>query len=165
MSSCQDWLACAARCASGLLAANFRNASDPPASCQNWLRPGTEVVKNAMAEFTSIVNLLRLECVTLRLYKIGRLNCSGHSKREMAATSGDDTGERGKHAGKPSVATPSVAKPSVAKPSVATRNIAMRGNRIDSRDLFSAEREIVIAHGEESYRLRLTSQNKLILTK
>ena len=84
----------------------------------------------------------------------------GHSKREMAATSGDDTGERGEHAGKPSVATPSVAKPSVA-----TRNIAMRGNRIDSRDLFSAEREIVIAHGEESYRLRLTSQNKLILTK
>src|SRR5882762_4172411 len=62
MSSSQDWLACAARCASVLLAANFRNASDPPASCQNWLRPGTEVVKNAMAEFTSIVNLLRLEC-------------------------------------------------------------------------------------------------------
>lgn len=41
----------------------------------------------------------------------------------------------------------------------------MRGNRIDSRELFAAEREIFIAHGEESYRLRLTSQNKLILTK
>ena len=41
----------------------------------------------------------------------------------------------------------------------------MRGNRIDSRELFTAEREIIIAHGEESYRLRLTSQNKLILTK
>ena len=41
----------------------------------------------------------------------------------------------------------------------------MRGNRIDSRELFAADREILIAHGEESYRLRLTSQNKLILTK
>src|SRR5882672_10313003 len=80
MSSCQDWLACAARCASVLLAANFRNASDPPASCQNWLRPGAEVVKNAVAEFTSIVDLLRLECVTPRLYKIGRLNCSGTAR-------------------------------------------------------------------------------------
>ena len=41
----------------------------------------------------------------------------------------------------------------------------MRGNRIDSRELFTAECEIIIAHGEENYRLRLTSQNKLILTK
>jgi len=41
----------------------------------------------------------------------------------------------------------------------------MNGNRIDSRDLFSNEREIIISHGEEAYRLRLTSQNKLILTK
>jgi hemin uptake protein HemP len=73
----------------------------------------------------------------------------------MPATSGEDTDEPGEHAG----------KPSVARPSVAVRNIVMRGNRIDSRDLFSLEREIVIAHGEENYRLRLTSQNKLILTK
>ena len=41
----------------------------------------------------------------------------------------------------------------------------MRGNRIDSRELFAAEREIIIAHGGENYRLRLTSQHKLILTK
>lgn len=41
----------------------------------------------------------------------------------------------------------------------------MKGNRIESRDLFAAEREIIIAHGEDAYRLRLTSQNKLILTK
>jgi hemin uptake protein HemP len=27
------------------------------------------------------------------------------------------------------------------------------------------EREIIIAHGEDAYRLRLTSQSKLILTK
>ncbi|WP_354222862.1 hemin uptake protein HemP [Bradyrhizobium sp. F1.4.3] len=50
-------------------------------------------------------------------------------------------------------------------PSATTRTLMMRGNRIDSRELFAAEREIIIAHGEESYRLRLTSQNKLILTK
>ena len=41
----------------------------------------------------------------------------------------------------------------------------MSGNRLDSRELFATEREIIIVHGEESYRLRLTSQNKLILTK
>ena len=29
----------------------------------------------------------------------------------------------------------------------------------------TAEREIIIAHGDDAYRLRLTSQNKLILTK
>lgn len=51
------------------------------------------------------------------------------------------------------------------QPSAATRSIAMNGNRIESRELFAAEREIIIAHGEDSYRLRLTSQNKLILTK
>ena len=41
----------------------------------------------------------------------------------------------------------------------------MTGNRIESRDLFAVEREIIIAHGEDTYRMRLTSQNKLILTK
>jgi len=45
------------------------------------------------------------------------------------------------------------------------RAITMNGNQIDSRDLFSSEREIVITHGDDRYRLRLTSQNKLILTK
>ncbi|NOJ47272.1 hemin uptake protein HemP [Bradyrhizobium archetypum] len=45
------------------------------------------------------------------------------------------------------------------------RSLAFNGNRIDSRELFATEREIIIAHGEENYRLRLTSQNKLILTK
>lgn len=47
----------------------------------------------------------------------------------------------------------------------ADRPIPLRGNRIDSRDLFAGAREIIIAHGEEVYRLRLTAQNKLILTK
>jgi hemin uptake protein HemP len=45
------------------------------------------------------------------------------------------------------------------------RSIAVCQNRIDSRDIFVATREIIIAHGEEAYRLRLTAQNKLILTK
>lgn len=50
-------------------------------------------------------------------------------------------------------------------PPAATRSLAMSGNRLDSRDIFATEREIIIAHGEDNYRLRLTSQNKLILTK
>lgn len=45
------------------------------------------------------------------------------------------------------------------------RNIAVIGDRIDSRDLFSGTREIIIGHGSDIYRLRLTAQNKLILTK
>lgn len=45
------------------------------------------------------------------------------------------------------------------------RSIPVTDNRIQSRDLFVSSREIIIAHGEETYRLRLTAQNKLILTK
>ncbi|WP_210311927.1 hemin uptake protein HemP [Afipia massiliensis] len=45
------------------------------------------------------------------------------------------------------------------------RSIPLTDNRIQSRDLFVSSREITISHGEETYRLRLTSQNKLILTK
>lgn len=45
------------------------------------------------------------------------------------------------------------------------RQIPLLDNRLESRDLFVASREITIAHGGEIYRLRLTAQNKLILTK
>ena len=45
------------------------------------------------------------------------------------------------------------------------RDIAMVDHRIDSRDLFVSAREITISHGNDVYRLRLTAQNKLILTK
>jgi len=45
------------------------------------------------------------------------------------------------------------------------RSIPVDANRIDSRDLFIGTREIMIGHGNETYRLRLTAQNKLILTK
>ena len=47
----------------------------------------------------------------------------------------------------------------------AERRVAVTDHRIDSRDLFIATREITIAHGADLYRLRLTAQNKLILTK
>ena len=45
------------------------------------------------------------------------------------------------------------------------RTIPVIDDRIDSRDVFVGTREIIISHGGESYRLRLTMQNKLILTK
>jgi hemin uptake protein HemP len=69
----------------------------------------------------------------------------------MAEPSGDKLGDATTNAGNPPVA--------------AVRSVVMSGNRLDSRELFATEREIIIAHGEENYRLRLTSQNKLILTK
>ena len=68
----------------------------------------------------------------------------------MSEISGDELGGDGRHG---------------TSPSAATRSLAVRGNRIESRELFLAEREIIIAHGDDTYRLRLTSQNKLILTK
>jgi len=45
------------------------------------------------------------------------------------------------------------------------RRLTMIDNRLDSRDLFVDTHEIVILHGRDAYHLRLTSQNKLILTK
>jgi hemin uptake protein HemP len=50
-------------------------------------------------------------------------------------------------------------------PSEEQRPLTITGNRLDSRDLFIGTREIVIRHGSDSYHLRLTAQNKLILTK
>jgi hemin uptake protein HemP len=45
------------------------------------------------------------------------------------------------------------------------RQVAIVDDRIDSRDLFIGTRELIIRHGSDAYRLRLTAQNKLILTK
>ena len=53
------------------------------------------------------------------------------------------------------------SSPSGSRP----RMIPVTGNKIDSRDLFVGTREVTIHHGAEIYRLRLTGQNKLILTK
>lgn len=36
---------------------------------------------------------------------------------------------------------------------------------LDSTEIFQGGKEVVIRHGEELYRLRLTSSNKLILIK
>lgn len=36
---------------------------------------------------------------------------------------------------------------------------------LHSRDLFATQREVLIQHGSDHYRLRLTATNKLILTK
>ncbi len=52
-----------------------------------------------------------------------------------------------------------------ASSSGAARNILLSDNCIDSRDLFVTTREITISHAGETYRLRLTAQNKLLLTK
>jgi hemin uptake protein HemP len=45
------------------------------------------------------------------------------------------------------------------------RQLTIVDDRIDSRDLFIGTRELIIRHGSDAYRLRLTAQNKLILTK
>jgi hemin uptake protein HemP len=45
------------------------------------------------------------------------------------------------------------------------RRLTIVGNRLDSKDLFFGTRSIIIVHGSEAYQLRLTAQNKLILTK
>lgn len=36
---------------------------------------------------------------------------------------------------------------------------------VDSATLLAGRRELIIRHGEDTYRLRLTASNKLILTK
>jgi hemin uptake protein HemP len=48
---------------------------------------------------------------------------------------------------------------------VPTRTITVIAHKIDSLELFVGTREIIITHRDEIYRLRLTAQNKLILTK
>lgn len=50
-------------------------------------------------------------------------------------------------------------------PDETIRSIPVVGHRIDSRQIFVDTREVIIAHGDDQYRLRLTAQNKLILTK
>ncbi|MEP9378108.1 hemin uptake protein HemP [Aquabacter sp. CN5-332] len=45
------------------------------------------------------------------------------------------------------------------------RVIPMVEEQMDSRDLFASSRVITIAHGSQVYQLRLTAQDKLILTK
>jgi hemin uptake protein HemP len=37
--------------------------------------------------------------------------------------------------------------------------------RVDARTLLASAREIILIHNEQEYRLRITSNDKLILTK
>lgn len=55
-------------------------------------------------------------------------------------------------------------KPQPAASPILTVDRASR-KRLDSRELFGAVREVVIDHAGEEYRLRITNQGKLILTK
>ena len=48
---------------------------------------------------------------------------------------------------------------------VSSAYVSITNDRLDSRDLFVGTREITIRHGNDAYHLRLTGQNKLILTK
>jgi hemin uptake protein HemP len=58
-----------------------------------------------------------------------------------------------------------VAGSKAAEPQGNERTIHVIDNGIDSRDLFATTREVTIRHAGGYYRLRLTSLNKLILTK
>lgn len=51
------------------------------------------------------------------------------------------------------------------QPETRTRAVPVLNENMDSRDLFETSRVLTITHGAQTYQLRLTSQNKLILTK
>ncbi|MFM2043511.1 MAG: hypothetical protein RLY86_2087 [Pseudomonadota bacterium] len=57
--------------------------------------------------------------------------------------------------------TPQQSLPDPAVPDPARPELP----KIDSRELLGGGRELVIVHAGQEYRLRRTSQNKLILTK
>jgi len=40
-----------------------------------------------------------------------------------------------------------------------------QGRVVRTQELFGARREVIIKHGDEEYRLRITKADKLILTK
>ena len=55
--------------------------------------------------------------------------------------------------------------PSVGAEAHDIRAVRVDRGEIDSQELFQTERELRIRHGAETYRLRRTGLNKLILTK
>lgn len=55
------------------------------------------------------------------------------------------------------------AAPAIA--SDAVRSVVAVRQRLNSADLFRDAREVIIEHADVEYRLRLTGQGKLILTK
>jgi len=46
-----------------------------------------------------------------------------------------------------------------------TRKVELLQGRVESKELFSELKEITILHNEEEYKLRITGNSKLILTK
>jgi hemin uptake protein HemP len=52
-----------------------------------------------------------------------------------------------------------------ATDAVQRRTVHVSKGRITSGELFGATRQLVIVHGDDAYTLRITAQNKLILTK
>lgn len=52
--------------------------------------------------------------------------------------------------------------PSIPRPE---RTVSIAAGVIDSAALFGVDRVLVIRHGEATYQLRITAQNKMILTK
>ncbi|MET4021804.1 hemin uptake protein HemP [Bradyrhizobium sp. i1.4.4] len=144
---CLVWLACA-RAASDWLAILWCRPPGP--HCSIWLRGNTLTVNVIGLQFISIVNCRRWNAPDAAYTNKTHLKFRKRITPTMSATSGDNSGD---------------AAGPTQSPSATTRSLTIRGSRIDSRELFAAEREIIIAHGEDAYRLRLTSQNKLILTK
>lgn len=55
------------------------------------------------------------------------------------------------------------ARPLAARPVVLVSQASRQ--RVDSRELLQGERELIIQHGDQEYRLRHTQNDKLILTK
>ena len=49
--------------------------------------------------------------------------------------------------------------------SLRERKIEIDNNRIDSHSLLSSNKELIIQHMGDDYKLRITGNNKLILTK
>lgn len=64
---------------------------------------------------------------------------------------------------KPTVALPAFPTPPSADAEEAVPVLA--AETICSHDLFGSQRELVIEHAGQLYRLRITQNNKLILTK
>lgn len=60
-----------------------------------------------------------------------------------------------------SPAMPDRADPPPPRPASGTKP----ARRIPARELLGSAREVVLLHGPDEYRLRLTSKGKLILTK
>lgn len=50
-------------------------------------------------------------------------------------------------------------------PALSVRQPVQSAARVDSQQLFEGQRELIIQHQGEEYRLRITRHDKLILTK